>query len=539
MKAWFSVIAPRRGALIVAITIAAFCGVVYAGVGDVQAVGDNELWTLSDTASVSSSTPVSLLSDACRTWFGVEASGDYSNVVLHIIVSILLLLLCDQCLEGVGGPGPMVGALVFALLPVGVEAIAWSKGCFDLLASMFVILAVFAHMRDTRRAPIVSCVCFALALLSKDSALCLPIIALVSDLLFRGRPQRTWMGRYLGFAGVLVAYFVLRYAIGLSDTDGVQPIDVGGAIAQALPLSLKRVVLGMNLDPLHPLMAPTMGQWLIGLAVFAAGSAGAITLRKRFPSPQTKLIALGWAWFVLAHMPAAIASPKLEMIGDRHAYLPAVGMGLIVGAAMSALHAKINGHRHGRVLNLTLAGIVGLVWLSLGMRSAARVQDWRDAQVLYQASLRTNPDNALAHRSLAALDARDGRLEDALVHARRAVELDPGDWRAWNVMCVVQRKRKHFAKAEIACQRSLSSVDTHPSIWVNTAKVHMQRSNWAAAEREAREATNLAPASAEARYVHALSLSKLGRIDEAAAEARKALELDPEHRGAKDLIEQL
>ena len=78
--------------------------------------------------------------------------------------------------------------LIFLLHPSHTEAVSWVSGRADLLSTLFCLLALLAflpHARTRRRAPLVfSLLAFALALLSKEAALCFPLLAALAGAYF-------------------------------------------------------------------------------------------------------------------------------------------------------------------------------------------------------------------------------------------------------------------------------------------------------------------------------------------------------------------
>jgi tetratricopeptide (TPR) repeat protein len=60
-------------------------------------------------------------------------------------------------------------------------------------------------------------------------------------------------------------------------------------------------------------------------------------------------------------------------------------------------------------------------------RVAAEARRWNDARAAYRAAIAAAPDTAFLYRGLAEVEREDGSPSEALVHARRAVALDPAD----------------------------------------------------------------------------------------------------------------
>ena len=56
---------------------------------------------------------------------------------------------------------------------------------------------------------------------------------------------------------------------------------------------------------------------------------------------------------------------------------------------------------------------------------AQALNDWPKAEAEFRRAIELNPNYATAHQWYNGLTALYGRKDDALVHARRAAELDP------------------------------------------------------------------------------------------------------------------
>src|SRR5262249_23415764 len=90
-------------------------------------------------------------------------------------------------------PAACIGALLFALHPVQAETVGWMSGLKDLLCGLFGVIALSSWIdfaRGSRRSFLAATSAFLLALLSKPSAVALPVLALVLDVaVIRRRPR--------------------------------------------------------------------------------------------------------------------------------------------------------------------------------------------------------------------------------------------------------------------------------------------------------------------------------------------------------------
>lgn len=80
-----------------------------------------------------------------------------------------------------------------------------------------------------------------------------------------------------------------------------------------------------------------------------------------------------------------------------------------------------------RVEALRFKTVEDLIASARRSREAGRAED---ARLAYERAIRSSPQSGFLYRELAAVEQQLNQLDSALVHARRAAELDPYDWRA-------------------------------------------------------------------------------------------------------------
>lgn len=114
-------------------------------------------------------------------WHGLTAAGgDWRalhavNILVHAINSGLVAGLGASWL---GARAGLAAGLVFALFRASTEAVAWTSGIFDLLATLFVLLAVTIWRRGRWSAGWMAAfvLCCVAGLLSKESAVAAPAL---------------------------------------------------------------------------------------------------------------------------------------------------------------------------------------------------------------------------------------------------------------------------------------------------------------------------------------------------------------------------
>lgn len=346
------------------------------------------------------------------------------NILLHGAVTGLFVILASRL------AGPAAGAaagILFATHPVHTEAVASVVGRADLLAALFVIAAWLQRKR-----PVVSCLLFLCGLGSKESAIALPALLLAEDLIKGRGLTRRDAARYLPYVVPIAIFLIARSAvIGPPMSEGPfgdAPIAVRLMTAiEAMGHYIRLTVYPMKLSadyrynqiplvvsPLDPrLLASLVGIALCGILAWVT--------RRRQPAA-----ALGILVFFAALAPVSnILIPIGVVLAERLLYLPSAGFCLAAGAGI-ALLVEATPLRRLAASRLAAACLVAALPGALfAARAWTRTPVWRSQLTLFEATVKTSPNSALAHINLGSVYQSLGRLEEAEAEYRRAIAIGP------------------------------------------------------------------------------------------------------------------
>jgi len=387
--------------------------------------------------------PLFFASFALDGWiWGLNPSGFHlTNLLLHGCVTLLVFRFLSVWTDS-----PRIGwlsAAVFAVHPVHTEAVAWISGRADLLAGLFTLISLLAAFRSSSGRPsdlktwgwaAIAGGSFVMALLSKESAVILPALVLLSGLSKRTGSWKTVFPSLAVTTLVAVAYLGLRASV-------LVTIDSGGPVAHdlarmiqgsrswmetalvalsvtgeylrllMLPLSLK-VIYPL---PSLPLTAPLVIRSLVLLFLWMIGLA--VALRR------SAIVAAAMAWILIGLLPAfaLFIYTSVSPLAERLLYLPSVGFALLIGMLIS---------KGLRVFESTRYRIVwiGVPVSLLVLFSAGTLyynKAWADDQRLWENTTRMNPGSSLAHFNLAVAYGDRQRWEGALSEYGRAISIRP------------------------------------------------------------------------------------------------------------------
>jgi hypothetical protein len=267
-------------------------------------------------------------------WLDYQWAGDQPirwhlwSLGAHAANACLVYLLMARL--GMRRAPARVAALLFALHGSRAETVAWSDARFDLLATFFTLCAVLAaleHSRTGRRVfyfPLAACA--ALAVCSKESAFCLPLLPLA---LLPFLPRAQWRRAIaaslaLGaVCGILFAYrwWALGGIGGYADSTGVSAVWDSRPLHTSEALFFRQWALlffPVNWSvPLEWWLRATAAGFLAMLVVYAAAHGGAC---------RARLLA-GIAFLIAADIPVQhLLMFQPDLAGARVFYLPLAGL---------------------------------------------------------------------------------------------------------------------------------------------------------------------------------------------------------------------
>jgi tetratricopeptide (TPR) repeat protein len=361
-------------------------------------------------------------------------------------------------------PSAWIGAALFAVHPLGSEAVLWAVGRAEIFAAMLGIAAfvLFVRLHGERglggRRIALSLAAFLAALCFKESAATWLVIA-AAWVALRSRedrpPARIVAARAACYVAAFAAYCSLRAsAVGWGHHDAsfidnpLAGADAATRVVNAVLLFARYVAkmlwpqtlsveYGFDQIPVVP--------WLpwgaLGALVIATGVVAAVVALHRKGHAA--------AAFLTAFVPSAfavtgnLAFPIGTIFAERLAYLPLAGMCGLAGLALAAIPKS-----------LWRAVAVGVLLAACGARSLARGGDYRDVATLTEATAEASPRAVKALLNAGRVRLRQEHAVLALPLLERAVAIWPDYARAWALLAEAYEASGDPARAEDARRRT-------------------------------------------------------------------------------------
>jgi hypothetical protein len=338
------------------------------------------------------------------------------NLLWHAGMAVAVAALARRWADTTGA---LVAGVLFAVHPVHVEAVANVVGRAELMAALFVVLAVYAALVRERVGW--SAAALGLGLLSKENAAVAPALIGLGWLLGLARPDRRRVALFVA-SWVLVGgtYAVVRAVVRhpFAGYESIAPMFVGESpltvrltavqgLADVTRLLVFPFTLRVDYSPAERTVvtSPLDPRFAAGVlcALGWAGLLAAAWKRGR------KLEAFGLGWIGVAFLPVAnLLYPAGFYIAERTLYLPSAGFGL-AGAGWLA-----------RLPRTRLRPIVAILAVMGGVWTARRVPVWRDDAEVTASVLDDSPRSYVGPKRLTAFYLDRHQPEKAAATARIA-----------------------------------------------------------------------------------------------------------------------
>lgn len=357
------------------------------------------------------------------------------NILIHSLNATLVLSLLrargvrSGLTEATASQAALLAALLFALHPVQTEAVTYISGRSSSLAACFCLLSLYCWARSEaseRKSNATAwlttcCVCFALAVATKETALVLPVALLLysadrplSQTLRRLTPLFLLMAAMLVVALSLPTYRRLLTVSLDTRTIGENLLTQSRALLY-LAGQLIRVTNG-NADPQFPVI--TSFDWLS--AILCVTWAGAfvwalLSVRGRPVSAFAVLWPLVWL------APTNSLLPRLDVANDRQLYLAMIGPAWWLAVRLMAW-------QRAPAVPVLRPSFIALILIALTWATCQRNLIYQTEISFWEDTSARNPDNSRAANNLGMAYAIECRFVDAEGAFKRAIALSGDDY---------------------------------------------------------------------------------------------------------------
>jgi protein O-mannosyl-transferase len=479
------------------------------------------------------------------------------NMLLHALAAVILYLGLLQIIPMIRGMeqaedlivqfSALLTALIFAVHPVNVEAVTWLSGRKYVLLSFFsfISLSLFAANFKKNKLNlwmITGAVFFAvLAALSSPFGVALPFFFLAccfswdksnNPVKVMVRHKNKWLPFCVFFIPVFIQLWSVLVKGRFGSTASVSIFDnhfyLLWTMLRVCFDYVRNIFFPFWLNIRYPDFVSTSFMEYKIITAMTAIAAIAVMIFRNFKKGDKKLF-FCISWFVLFWLPASNIIPISTKMADRYIYIALPGLVLLVSLYIFQFLevVKKKGKLPGVIVSIIIVSVFACYFLPF---TVIRNRVWKDSGTLWSASLKTYPDNAIAHNNLGVhlLYIMD-KPEEAEVHFREAIRLKPESTEPYeNLFDAFLSQSKYIEAAN--CGKKLILMRSGDAEWYyKTGSAFAAAGKYDASLEYYDKAIELEPHYTDAFYNTGVSFSALGLVKQAEQNYKKTLEIDPNY----------
>ncbi|UCF42748.1 MAG: tetratricopeptide repeat protein [Planctomycetota bacterium] len=486
--------------------------------------------------------------------FGLNPCGHHlMNLFFHLANTLVLFWVFNRMTGAVWRSAFVAAA--FSIHPLRVESVAWVAERKDVLSGLFCMLTMAAYVRYAERPSVRRYLpvflALGLGLMAKPMLVTLPFVLLlldywplqrlhwyrrsqVEELLEgesgtvtyqRASPRRLILEKIPLF-GVAAASSAITFVIqqGKGAVRWGETFPLSGRMSNALVCYISyiiKMIYASRLAVLYPHPGDSLPVWqvVVSLVLLAVLSTGIIYWGRR-----RRYLLVGWLWYLGTLVPViGLVQVGVQAMADRYAYLPSIGIFIMIAWGAFDLVAKWRYRRIG--LGIT-AGIVLAVLL---ICTRAQVRYWQNNLTLFGHTLEVTENNYVMHSNYGGALFEEGRFDEALAHFNEALRINPKYADARRNAGIVLLRQGKIDEAVAAFAEVLSYRGDWPITHNYLGLAYAQRGEFDLAVQNYNAALRLKPNYVEALKNLGIALKEQGKTNEAISKWVKALEFEPDN----------
>ncbi|MFA5143331.1 MAG: tetratricopeptide repeat protein [Candidatus Omnitrophota bacterium] len=375
--------------------------------------------------------------------WNLNATGYHiTSMLLHILVALciyrmLSILLSDNKLS-------FLASALFVVHPIHTEAVSYISGRADPLSCLFMLLCFIIYIKEINRDKIslpgyiLIPLTYALALLSKETSVILPLLLLFYHFVFK---RKIKVLPFVLLLGVFTVYLFIRLIylrlvlVPMQAGFDTMPGRIPGFFAAMLTyIKLLFLPFPLHMEYRAGLFAFTNPRVIAGIILTFIIIAFAWIKRKN------KIILFSIGWFFLGILPVSNLYKISAYMAEHFLYLPSIGFFMLIAYALTGISNNKKYSAAGTVLIIAL--------LSFYLTAAIKQNDyWKTPFAFYDRTLKLVPESESAYYGRGILYDKIGKYDQAIADYDMAILIKPDYTDAYNNRGIVYDKKGEYDKA--------------------------------------------------------------------------------------------
>lgn len=491
--------------------------------------------------------------------FGPEPAGYHLiNLLFHNLNSILVFLIAFSILnrEATGlalaktqdaatrAALALFAALVFAVHPVNVEAVAWVSAVSELSYAFFCLLSFYLYIQEglapskARALYVLSVASYVFALFSKETAVVFPALIITYDLFFR-KPA---VKRYVPFVLAVAAFLIIRSRI-VGSLTPEHSIGAYGYLLAASSVALQyfeKFIYPFSLKVYFPFQWPDSLPELFTREALFSLILAALLLFSIYRSSSRRTVLLSLVWGVIFISPAIMMIKYIHgecAFAGRYLYLSTAGFALISAVWLKDACGTNPGARK------RIIAAIGIGMLAVfAANTFASTRAWKDEFSYWGRAAYDAPESPMARANFGFALSEKGLYKEAAAEYEAALALIPEGGGKYMKpggiylnLGVIYYNAGETDKALAVFNKAMQLIENdgvRRELHARVGRIYLAKGMNSEAVPHLLEAVSGNGPQADTYNMLGIAYARDGHIDKASAAFRSALAIDPAHAEA-------
>jgi 4-amino-4-deoxy-L-arabinose transferase-like glycosyltransferase len=370
---------------------------------------------------------------------GLDPAGFHAvNLFLHLINTLLVFVLIRRISKRAAVA--LLTCLFFGIHPMFAESVAWISERKDVLFAFFFLLSLIFYLEYVRKNKglifyILSFILFVCAVLSKTTAILLPVILLLADWYLVRKFSLKQFSEKIPFFLVSIVIAVVslysQYTAIFTDNISINYnlLDRPFLISYSILFYIGMFFCPVKLSIIHP-YPEKAGSFLpvhyyISLVMLGILIVLLYKIISRLKPENRRLIIFGISFFIIMLLLSIqiLPLPGFSVTAERYAYMPYIGLFFIFSTLILNFLEKFepSEKRKKYILYLVVSVFIGFFSFS----TYSRNKDWKDNFSIFSDAIKKHPDAAMAYNNRGLAYYQSGNMQKALSDFQKATQLKP------------------------------------------------------------------------------------------------------------------
>ena len=446
------------------------------------------------------------------------------NIVTHILSVCLIFLILKRM--DISSWASFAGAMLFAVHPLQVEAVAWATGLRSLLSGLLGFAAIWTYLlfREKNSNKLLytcSLFLFFLSICAKPSAIILPAFLFLFDYFHY---KINFKSIFITLIPYILVTLVFTWILMHTNTQPryVPPILHRPLVmADTINFNLYKIIIPLKLcsyygrTPYYIMQSKWFYlSWIILPVLFWS----IIKIKNKYP-----VLILALLLFIIGILPLSGLIPfeaqNWNTPADRYLYLSMLGVALSFAYIIHKWQRK-------RVIWILAVSILTFWFLRSLL---VQVPQWKNDSSIWNSAISYFPEHSIPYSKRAEIYLDQGKLDLAMHDYQQAIKRNPNFAKGYNNIGLIYSQRGEWNNALIAYLRAIQLDGSLTRTYKNIGMIYFIQGEFDKAEQALKNAIKIDPGYADAYYRLAQVFTSQKKYNESERALKQTIRLDRNH----------